>query len=357
MSGDLGRIAAVVCNFDGREHLPHCLAALRGQTRAPDPVLVVDNASSDGSRELVARDFPWAQLLALPSNEGPCPARNAGLAAVDTEWVLLVDNDAVLAPDALARLEAAALAHPDGALFQPRSVHASDPSRVHYDGAELHYAGLFSLRNYGVELERAAGSGVVEVGGAVSVALLAKRRELLDAGGFDPSFFILFEDLDLSMRLRMRGARVYSVEDALCAHRGGTSGISYRGPVEYPRRRVFLHTRNRWLHLLKNHAWRTLFFTSPALALYELAWLAFAIRAGALGTYCRGRWALLRSLGAVLRARRGVQRARILRDRELLVGGPLTIAPQLDRGGASRALAALDLGLRAWWRLVRPLCG
>src|SRR5688572_17999857 len=289
----LGRISAVVCNYNGREHLPPCLSALRAQTRPIDEVLVVDNASTDGSREIAAREMPEARIVALERNEGPCPARNRGLELSRNEWVLLVDNDAVLAPDVLEKLERAALSRPDAALVQPRSVVDADPSTVHYDGGALHYCGLFSLRNFFRPLARAEGQGVVEVGGAVSVALLVRRDVVRALGGFDPAFFILFEDLDLSMRVRGAGHAILSVEDAICRHRGGTPGISYRGPIDYPERRAFLHSRNRWLHLFKNHSLRTLVLTAPALAVYELVWALFTLRSGTFGGYLRGKWALL----------------------------------------------------------------
>lgn len=354
----LGPISAVVCNYNGVEHLPPCLSALRMQTRKLDELLVVDNASTDASRELVQRDFREAQVIALERNDGPCPARNLGLERARNRWVLLVDNDAVLTPDALAKLERALLERPDAVLAQPRSVFAHDPSRVHYDGGALHYVGLFSLRNFFTPLGEARGSGVIEVDGAVSVALLVDRDAVLAAGAFDPAFFILFEDLDLSLRLRARGHTLLSVEDALVHHRGGTAGISFRGKVDYPRRRAFLHSRNRWLYVAKNYTARTLFFIAPALCLYEVVWAAFTLRAGTFTAYLAGKWAFARSLPSTLRARRANLHARVLRDRDLLVGGPLTIAPQLQQSGvAKRLLGGLDTLLAAWWKLVRPLCG
>jgi GT2 family glycosyltransferase len=353
----LGPISAVVCNYNGREHLPPCLEALAGQSLALDEVLVVDNASTDGSRELVERAFPAARVIALSENAGPCPARNAGLAAARNEWVLLVDNDAVLAPDALAKLAAAAREFPRAVLLQPRSVVASDPAVVHYDGGRLHYCGLFSLRNFHRPLAAAEGHGALEVEGVVSVALLVQRSVLLEFGGFDPAYFILFEDLDLSLRLRMAGHQLVSVEDALCHHRSGTPGISFRGDVDYPERRAFLHSRNRWLHLLKNHSARALVFGAPALALYELVWFAFTLRSGTAGAYWRGKREVLARLPELRRARRATQARRVVRDRELLVGGPLTVAPQLDRGGAgSFGLRALDRALRAWWTVIAWAC-
>lgn len=354
----LGPISVVVCNFNGAEHLPPCLTALLAQTRAIDEILVVDNASTDGSRELVARDFPRAKLIALERNDGPCPARNLGLERARNDFVLLVDNDAVLESDVLAKLERALLERPDAVLAQPRSVFASEPARVHYDGGECHYVGLFSLRNFFTPVRDARGSGVVEVGGAVSVALLVDRKTVLAAGAFDPVFFILFEDLDLSLRLRQRGHVLLSVEDALVHHRGGTAGISYRGPIDYPKRRAFLHSRNRCLHLLKNHSLRTLVLCSPGIAAYEFVWAVFTLRSGTFGAYCAGKLGVLREFGATMRKRRVIQAARTRRDRDLLAGGPLTIAPQLTRGGLGAfAIRTLDRCLALWWRVVRPLCG
>jgi hypothetical protein len=118
-----------------------------------------------------------------------------------------------------------------------------------------------------------------------------------------------------------------------------------------------LHSRNRWIHLLKNHQWRTLVLTAPALLAYEAVWVAFTFASGTFGGYCEGKFALLRWMPSIFREREKAQRARCRRDRDLLVGGPLTVAPQLG-GSSLRAslLRALDTGLRAWWALVRTLC-
>lgn len=353
----LGPISVAVCNFDGARHLPHCLAALRAQTHPIDELFVVDNRSTDASRELLARDFPDVPVVALDENRGPCPARNRALDEARNDWVLLVDNDAVLAPDALGKLVRALEERPAAVLAQPRSVFADEPERVHYDGGALHYVGLFALRNFYAPLDRAVGAGVVEAEGAVSVALLMHRETVRAAGGFDERYFILFEDLDLSFRLRSRGAVLLSVEDALCHHRGGTAGISFRAG-DYPVSRTFLHARNRSLYLVKCYRWRTLALIGPGLLVYGLVELAFALVSGNLGGWIRGRVGFLRGLPDALAARADVQRARTRPDRELLVGGPLTPSPRVAGRGARRLGAGLLDGLlRAWWALVRPLVG
>ena len=119
-----GPISVVVVNFNGAAHLSFCLEAIFAQSLAPDEVLLVDNASSDGSETAALERYPKLRLVRMARNDGPCPARNAGLAAARCAWVLLLDNDAVLMPDALELLARAGANHPQALLLQPRSVFA-----------------------------------------------------------------------------------------------------------------------------------------------------------------------------------------------------------------------------------------
>ena len=187
--------------------------------------------------------------------------------------------------------------------------------------------------------------------------MLVDKRALLELGGFDASYFYLFEDLDMAWRLRLAGKRAFAVEDALCAHRGGTPGLSFRGPIDYPARRAELHSLNRWRLILKCHSLATLVLAAPALVAYEVVWALFTLGSGNFGPYVRGKLRLVAELGRISKQRAEVQRSRVRRDREFLVGGPLTVSPQLRRGGlAGGVLRALDVGLGVWWKLIRPLC-
>lgn len=353
----LGPVSVVVCNYQGARYLDELLDSLGRLRGVVDEVLVVDNASTDDGRALVERRGGRVRWVEMGRNDGPCPARNAGMRAARNRWVLALDNDAVCTPDMLERLCAAAAARPDAAIVQPRSVFASEPERVHYDGGAFHYVGLIALRNFYQPIAQAAGQGVVDVDCAVAVALLVDRDALLDLGGYDETMFILFEDLDLSYRLRASGRAILSVEDALVLHKGGTPGISFRDGPSYPRSRVFYHSRNRWTYLAKCLRTRTLVVAAPGILLYELVWFAFALVQGAGADWFRGKARFLALRGHVRAERARFAARRTVRDRDLLVGGPLTITPALARGPRGWILGALDLALRAWWALVRPLAG
>jgi GT2 family glycosyltransferase len=292
----------------------------------------------------------------MAHNDGPCPARNAGMRAAANKWVLALDNDAIVASDTLEKLAHAVQTAPPGqhvVLAQPRSVFHSDPGRVHYDGGSFHYVGLISLRNFYVPLAEADGNGVVPVDCIVSVAVLVDRDVVLAVGGYDEAFFILFEDLDLSYRLRASGYTILSVEDAIVRHRGGTPGISYREGPRYPTSRVFYHSRNRWLFLAKNYRAWTLCVALPGLALYECVWLGFAVASGSLGAWLRGKVRVLKLLGHVRRERRACQSRRSVGDRSLLRGSALTLTPSVAASAAKRILVSvLDHALSLWWSLA-----
>lgn len=353
----VGPVTLIVVNYDGRAHLEACLSALEGMRGEVAERILVDNGSSDDSLEFVRGRHPAWRVLELGANLGPAAARNAGLSAARTPFVLALDNDVVVAADTLERLVAALEQRPDVALAQPRSVFDGDPTRVHYDGGAFHYVGLFALRNFYRPLAEAEGRGVVEVGGVISLALLVDRKAVLGLGGYDERMFILFEDLDLSYRLRLAGWRLVCVEDALVRHRAGTPGVSFREGPRYPVRRTFLHARNRWLFLAKCYSLRTLLVASPGLLLYEAVSLAFGLRSGQAWAWLRGRLASLALLRSTRRLRRDVQRARVLPDRELLVGGPWTVTPDLAAGRSRAWIARVDSWLARFWKRVHRLAG
>src|SRR5215210_1526363 len=101
---------AVVVTYNRRELLSACLGAIAAQTRAPDHLLVVDNASTDGTRDMVAGEHPQAELLALPENRGSSGGFHAGMArahGAGATWIWVMDDDTIPRPEALERLLAA----------------------------------------------------------------------------------------------------------------------------------------------------------------------------------------------------------------------------------------------------------
>lgn len=349
---DLGPVSAVVINYNGEAYLEACIDSIKAQTVPVDEIVVVENASTDGSLSVLNSKFRGIELVRMKDNVGACIARNVGMRAAKYRFVLLVDNDVVLEPNVLERLREELEARPDAVMAQPRSVYKGEPERIHYDGGNFHYVGLISLHNFGALKAGAVSPPVEEIDVGISLCLLLDKKEAIDAGGFDEGFFILFEDLDLSHRLRLAGHKILKINDALAHHDEGTAGISFREETDYPSRRVFFHSRNRWLYMVKCFRLWTLLVCLPGILVYEAAWLLFALKEGNLGAWFKGKRAFFGAFREARRKRRGVQKRRKVGDRDLLVGGPLTLSPNL---AASQGLGArlLDGTLRAWWALCR----
>ena len=350
-------VCAIVINWNGQDYLPECLDALLAQDPPPAEVIVVDNHSDDASRSVVAERFPGVGLIDTGFNGGPCHARNVGAKAAGHERLLFVDNDVVLQPGALAALTACMDQDESIAMVQARSVCGDDDSVVHYDGGDLHFLGTLVLRNWYRPLAEADHPDG-PIGAAIALCFLAKKSVYEAVGGFDENLFILYEDNEFSYKLRMRGHTIRLCADAVCVHKAGTVGLSVRGEANYPGKRTYLHSKNRWYVLFTCMRWRTLILTVPAQLAYGVVYAAFGVGRGHLGSWLRGKWQLLKLLPKAIRARGPAQRGRTVPDRDLLVALPMTLNPGLaDKGAGAKLRRAMDRFFSVYWRLVRGLCG
>jgi GT2 family glycosyltransferase len=351
-------VSAVVINHNGGERTLRCLEALSRQTWPLERIIVVDNGSQDGSQDDIRIRFPEVDVIELGENRGLPAARNTGLSAAASELVLLADSDIYLEPDALSLL-VAARAVTGATVVCPRIRLIPERDVVQADGAAPHFVGTMALlhgyrRIDDVPAERA------RVRGCIGACYLLDRRRVLEAGGFDETFFFYFEDLEFMLRLAAHGHDFVSEPSALAYHeRGeGTAGLSFRGTGAYPLRRAYLSMRHRWLTILIHYRIRTLLLLFPALTLYELAVVGLALSRGWGLQWLRAWTWQIRNLPATARRRRAAQRSRVRNDRDLLVGGPLPLAPGLIRPGASAAAVSILSGvLNAYWRLARHVIG
>ncbi|MGH9284544.1 MAG: glycosyltransferase [Acidimicrobiales bacterium] len=242
-------VGIVIVNLNGAAHLRHCLDSLAGQDypRALTKVVVVDNGSTDGSRELMARAYPWVTVLAQEGNTGFAPAVNTGVRALDTECVALLNNDMRVEHNWLSAL---ARAYDPGA-----GVVCVGARILSWDGTKVDFCeGGLSFSGHGVQIGfgRPVDSVRVRDGGellfACAGAMLVGRDVYLGTGGLDDRFFAYFEDVDFGWRLRVLGYRTVLAGDAVCYHRHhGTSSA-------FPdHERILLYERNAIRCMVKNY--------------------------------------------------------------------------------------------------------
>jgi hypothetical protein len=292
----------IVVNWNGRPYLEPCLQALAAQRGVRAEVVLVDNASTDGSVALVRDQFPWVRLLSLATNQGFAGGNNAGVRAARGRLVALLNNDTVPEPDWLAAL-ARGLDETSGfQLVTSRIVYMHDPGLIDSAGDGFLRSGGAFKRGHGRRVETAAETE--EVFGICGAACLMPKAVYEAIGGFDEDFFVSHEDVDLSYRARLFGYRCRYVADAVVRHHGSaTLGTVSAFAVSHAQR------NQEWLYL-KNTPSTLLIRTAPAHLLYNVVAAAHFARVGLLGVFLRSKLAALRGLPQVLRKRGEIQRRR-----------------------------------------------
>jgi N-acetylglucosaminyl-diphospho-decaprenol L-rhamnosyltransferase len=343
MHADSALAVVVVCP-DSAGEAGATLMALGAQLRPGDEVVVVDNASRDGTPEVVRAAAPQATVVESKENLGFAGGCHVGARASRAPLVLLLNPDAVPAPGCLDALRACAAERPEWGAWQALVTMAGG-ELVNTAGNVVHYLGF----GWAGQLGRSVATVDIrphEVGFCSGAALVVRRDAWDDVGGFDERYFMYGEDLDLSLRLRLAGWGVGIAPAARVAHDYEFTKGDYKW---------FYLERNRWWTLVGDYPARLLALLAPGLLAFEVALLGAAWRGGWLRAKLRAQAAVLRALPAMLRRRRAVQATRRIAPRAF--AAPLAASldsPYLE--GAAR-VPGVDAVQRLYWRAVRAVLG
>jgi GT2 family glycosyltransferase len=218
---------AIVLSWNGRDDTLECLDALGDISEPPIRVVCVDNGSTDGSVEAVRDRHPETHLIENGRNLGFAGGCNAGIRwALDqgAEWIVLVNNDAAVAQDAIAGFARAAEQHPEAGVLAGKLYFADRPERIWYAGdrflAWLGYSG----RHRGEGRRDGPRYEAIGPTDRASGALMAVSRAAIEKVGLlDEDLFAYVEDVDLSLRARAAGFEILFVPSARAWHRVGSS--------------------------------------------------------------------------------------------------------------------------------------
>ena len=223
------KITAVISTWNRRDAVHENVAALEQGTRPPDEIVVVDNASTDGTVEMLERDHPDVVVARMPHSAfGACETFNIGFKLATGDCIAIMDDDVVATPTWLSVLEERLLAEPaTTAMVSSRILEPGMPEA--YCKAEIargsYYASTF----------RGCGT-------------LARRDVIERAGWYDERFFIYGNERDLAARVLGLGYRILQCPDAVI-HHGTPFGM------KAGKRSLYFHVRNFWLYAFKSCAW------------------------------------------------------------------------------------------------------
>ncbi|TDJ78916.1 MAG: glycosyltransferase [Planctomycetota bacterium] len=226
-SGESGTsmVTAVISTWNKRDDVRANLDGLLAQTMPFASIVVVDNASEDGTGEMIARDYPSVRLIVMPhSRYGACETFNIGFASVTTELTAILDDDVILPPDWLEKtVNRLQREPPTTAIVSTKIIEPGMPESY--------------LRSPAINTERYMST-------FRGCASLARTQALSEAGGYDERFFIYGNERDLTCRLLNLGYRVLQFPDAVAHHKTPFG-------IKLGKRSLYYHARNAWLGMLK----------------------------------------------------------------------------------------------------------
>ena len=217
------RLWIVVLVYNGLEDTKACLRSIAAMTGPAVTTLVVDNGSTPELATELAREFPWARVMRNPSNEGYAGGNNRGIETAlreGAEWVLVLNNDTIVAPDLASVLLETADAHPEYGAIGPVISFMDEPGTVMTDGCLFNRAGHPGFFDrHPVPL-----TGLVETVDIVNgCAMMISAAAFREAGLIDERFFLIHEESDMCLRVMRAGLKCGVLGRILVWHKGSSS--------------------------------------------------------------------------------------------------------------------------------------
>lgn len=223
------RVAVILVNWNGADDTLDALQSLSQQAYRNARIIVVDNGSHDDSVARIRARFPDVTVIENSSNEGFAGGNNRGIEYAlksDAEYFFLLNNDTHVEPDALCRLVAAACAHPEFGILSPAIFQYFRRAEPWFVGAQLDMTRGIAIHDDATwrrAPEQFSAASLFELPWTSGCAMLLPRAAMEQLRGFDERFYLLWEDVDLSLRTLAAGWKIGLAPDAKIYHKAGRS--------------------------------------------------------------------------------------------------------------------------------------
>jgi GT2 family glycosyltransferase len=344
------RASIIIIVYNGIAYLERCLTSLRQAIGSGGEIILVDNASTDGSADFVQHRYPDVILIRNEVNRGFAAACNQGARRASGQYLVFLNQDTQVLSGWLSGLINALEGNGTVALATSKLLLMSQPDKINACGQDIHYTGLNFSRGFLCPADQFSRPETV---GAVAGASFAIRRELWERlGGFDEELFMYYEETDLCWRARLAGYQCLYVPTSVVYH-------DYRSG-EHSFSAWYYSKRNRYILLLKNWRWATLLLLLPGILLAELVDWGHAILVGRQALWAKihsWRW-LAANLSRVIRSRQQVQAQRKVPDWVLLEECVYRLNPREISAGRIGHLLVFLCNVCFWanYMVARAVC-
>ncbi len=299
-------VSVVILNWNGKDFLRECLISFRVVRKPSHEIIVVDNASTDDSVEMVKKKFPWVRIIARKTNEGFAGGNNIGWRAARGRYVLFLNNDTVVTPNFLSPLVATLDQDPAIGCVQPEMRVMKNKLLLDTAGSYLTPTGFLYHFGYRKPFRLLQYRKSRYIFSAKGACMLIPKLVLQKIGGFDEDFFIFFEETDLCHRIWLAGySVVYDPASFIYHVAGGDTGETFDRA-----RRIYLTFRNMNYSYLKNFGLYHLLTIYPVFVLSQVCLLFFFACTGKfslVSAMVRAYWWLIIHSGTMLSKRRFIQ--------------------------------------------------
>jgi len=301
-------ISIIIVNWNGLKWLDKCISSLQNQTYKNIEIILVDNASTDGSTNFVEEHFPKVKVIRSTKNLGFSNGNNIGISKAKGEYILLINNDTWVENDFLNKLVD---------FYENNNFDIIAPRERRYDKKENFndYNTTIDIFGHPVYLHEEKGIQKQSLY-LTGVCLLFSKKMYLETGSFDNNFFMYCEEVDWFWRLNLLGKKYSYADDIFVYHEGAGStgsGIKYT---------TFLwRNQNTLQMLLKNYALYNLALILPIyllLNVIEFIFFILIIKPKIAFSYIEGLLFNIQKLNIILRNRKWVQKNRKIKDSEIL---------------------------------------
>jgi GT2 family glycosyltransferase len=317
-NNNLPFVSIIVVNYNGKHFLGECFASLGNLEYPRDKfeVILVDNASTDGSVQYVRENFSWVSILQLDKNYGFCRPNNDGVKIANGEYVVFLNNDTVVTKEWLSELVKGVLSEEQIASCASKMLYYDRRNVINTAGGKITIIGGGVYKGYG-DKDSPKYNNLEYTGFGCGAGVLVKKELFQYIGGFDEDYFASCEEHDLGWKVWLYGYKVLYVPTAVMYHK--ESG-TYQSRSTFESTKVYFITRNRLYNIIKNleaqNVIRALFI-SLGFNLYRSVRYLAQGNFASIKSIATAHLDFVKNLRKMLAKRRVVQNNRKLSDKQL----------------------------------------
>ena len=301
-------VSIIILNYNGDKFLENCLESIIRETNQSYEIIVVDNNSPDKSGEKFSKKYQKCNFILNKKNVGVSEGLNIGIRNAKGKFVVLLNNDLIVAPKWLEHLFDAHEIYGNG-LYQPKFLKMKDRSVLDSAG------NLISIFGFGFSREKGKKdtlqyNAIEEIGFAAGTCLFCTKEIFDKVGLFDEKLFAYNEDLDLGWRARLLNFKSYYVPKSIVYHHGSAQW-------KWSGEKFYLLERNRWIVLLSNYNIKTILKLLPSLLIIEMVLLVFFTKKRMLKKKLRSYGGIIQFTNHIRRRRKQINKLKNVNDDEI----------------------------------------